>query len=230
MRRRWVGIPSPDAGRRPTSGVDAPGGVGGVASPPSFVLSWFRACRSPVRVGAGAATASATWQCFDAGRRRWPYATRSSQSPKAPAPSRETARFQWQFRWQYVGAQEGIRGHAKQTKTAQLLETARVLLALPNGFPSWTSPVRPRSPALVGSPCTIRGFRWRASTTRIRRERLSRCARRPGGGHVFSENRRTASSTSMPQSSGPTVPPRRPRRLGRARTPEGDGRLGRDAA
>src|SRR5947208_9180618 len=34
-------------------------------------------------------------------------------SPKAPAPSRETARFQWQFRWQYVGAQEGIRGHAK---------------------------------------------------------------------------------------------------------------------
>src|SRR5947208_12542821 len=35
------------------------------------------------------------------------------QSPKAPAPSRETARFQGQFRWQYVGAQEGIRGHAK---------------------------------------------------------------------------------------------------------------------
>src|SRR5207244_4067 len=137
-------------------------------------------------------------------------------SPKAPAPSRETARFQWQFRWQYVGAQEGIRGHAKQTKTAQLLETARVLLALPNGFPSWTSPVRPRSPALVGSPCTIRGFRWRASTTRIRRERLSRCARRPGGGHVFSENHRAASSTSMPQSSRPSVPPRRPRRLGRA--------------
>src|SRR5882724_13017884 len=54
-------------------------------------------------------------------------------------------------------------------------------------FPSWTSPVRPGSPALFGSPCAIRGFRWR-STTRIRRERLSRCARRPGGGHVFSEN------------------------------------------
>src|SRR5439155_6872144 len=43
-------------------------------------------------------------------------------SPKAPAPSRETARFQWQFRWQYVGAQEGIRGHAERTKAAQFLE------------------------------------------------------------------------------------------------------------
>src|SRR5437667_5851156 len=39
-------------------------------------------------------------------------------SPKAPAPSRETARFQWQ----YVGAQEGIRGHAEQTEAAQFLE------------------------------------------------------------------------------------------------------------
>src|SRR5206468_1636143 len=57
-----------------------------------------------------------------------------------------------------------------------------------DSFPSWTSPVRPRSPALDGSPCAIRGFRWRASTTRIRRERLLRCARKPGGGHVFSEN------------------------------------------
>src|SRR5438874_4815858 len=68
-------------------------------------------------------------------------------SPKAPAPSRETARFQWQVR-------RGTRGHpgARGTDESRAIpRTARVLLALPNGFPSWTSPVRPRSPALSRS-------------------------------------------------------------------------------
>src|SRR5438094_5576790 len=68
-------------------------------------------------------------------------------SPKAPAPSRETARFQWQVR-------RGTRGHpgARGTDESRAIpRTTRVLLALPNGFPSWTSPVRPRSPALSRS-------------------------------------------------------------------------------
>src|SRR6266478_5900436 len=51
----------------------------------------------------------------------------AQRSPKAPAPSRETARFQWQ----YVGVQEGTRRHAERTKAPQIPRTARVLLALP---------------------------------------------------------------------------------------------------
>src|SRR2546428_5593628 len=43
-------------------------------------------------------------------------------SPKAPAPSRETARFQWQVRWPDVGGPEGIRGPAERTKARQILE------------------------------------------------------------------------------------------------------------
>src|SRR5437667_12660608 len=68
-------------------------------------------------------------------------------SPKAPAPSRETARFQWQVR-------RGTRGHpgARGTDESRAIpRTTRVLLALPT-FPSWTSPVRPRSPALEKAP------------------------------------------------------------------------------
>src|SRR5438128_8445872 len=56
-----------------------------------------------------------------------PYATRS-RPPKAPAPSRETARFQWQVRW-------GTRGHpgARGTDESRAIpRTTRVLHALPN--------------------------------------------------------------------------------------------------
>src|SRR5881397_303972 len=76
---------------------------------------------------------------------------RAAVPPKAPAPSRETARLQWQFRWQYVGAQEGIRGHAERTKAAQFLERPASCTRF-RTFPSWTSPVRPRSPALEKAP------------------------------------------------------------------------------
>ena len=47
-----------------------------------------------------------------------------SKHPNLARP--ETARFQWQFWWQYVGAQEGIGGHAEPTKAAQFLERPRL--------------------------------------------------------------------------------------------------------
>src|SRR5437773_5219655 len=53
-----------------------------------------------------------------------------------------------------VAVGRGTRGHAGARGTDEsraIPRTARVLLALPNGFPSWTSPVRPRSPALSRS-------------------------------------------------------------------------------
>src|SRR2546428_12476206 len=42
----------------------------------------------------------------------------AQRSPKAPAPSRETARFQRQC----VGVQEGTRSHAERTKAPKFLE------------------------------------------------------------------------------------------------------------
>jgi hypothetical protein len=58
----------------------------------------------------------------------------------------------WQFWWQYVGALAGIPGHAHRKQVPEIPETAHLLLPLPNRFPSWTSPVRPRSPALSEAP------------------------------------------------------------------------------
>src|SRR5207247_8960427 len=91
-------------------------------------------------------------------------------SPKAPAPSRETARFQWQVR-------RGTRGHpgARGTDESRAIpRTTRVLHALPNGFPSWTSPVRPRSTALSRSSSPLVSG-WAAGlqglTTTVRRSR-----------------------------------------------------------
>src|SRR5437899_755201 len=51
----------------------------------------------------------------------------------------------------YVGAQEGIREHAERTKAAQFLERPASCSRF-RTFPSWTSPVRPRSPALEKAP------------------------------------------------------------------------------
>src|SRR3989442_6563641 len=53
-------------------------------------------------------------------------------SPKAPAPSRETARFQWQV----PRAQEGIPGHAERTKAAQILERPPACSRLRTAFPT----------------------------------------------------------------------------------------------
>src|SRR5437016_4556119 len=53
-----------------------------------------------------------------------------------------------------VAVRRGTRGHpgARGTDESRAIpRTTRVLLALPNGLPSWTSPVRPRSPALSRS-------------------------------------------------------------------------------
>src|SRR5439155_26753570 len=72
-------------------------------------------------------------------------------SPKAPAPSRETARFQWQFRWQYVGAQEGIRGHAERTKAAQFLERPASCTRFRTDSQAGRRRFDPRSPALSRS-------------------------------------------------------------------------------
>src|SRR6266446_178995 len=67
-------------------------------------------------------------------------------------PSGRTARRWWQFRWQYVGECEGTAGHAPRKQVREILAAVHVLLARADRFPSWTSPVRPRSPALVGTP------------------------------------------------------------------------------
>src|SRR5438093_6954303 len=64
------------------------------------------------------------------------------------APGRQAARRWWQSWWQYVGAFAGTSGHAARTQVAEILAAAHVLLACAGRFPSWTSPVRPRSPAL----------------------------------------------------------------------------------
>ena len=53
-----------------------------------------------------------------------------------------------------VAVRRSTRGHpgARGTDESRAIpRTTRVLHALPNGFPSWTSPVRPRSPALSRS-------------------------------------------------------------------------------
>src|SRR5205814_3294685 len=68
-----------------------------------------------------------------------------------------------------VAVRRGTRGHPRARETngsRPIPRTARVLLTLPNGFPSWTSPVRPRSPALVKAP-TSRGLPSRSARSPI---------------------------------------------------------------
>src|SRR5207249_8697190 len=76
-------------------------------------------------------------------------------SPKAPAPSRETARFQWQVR-------RGTRGHpgARGTDESRAIpRTTRVLLALPNvpklDVPGSTPVARSRESADFSRPSEV---------------------------------------------------------------------------
>ena len=54
----------------------------------------------------------------------------------------------WLFWWPFVSAFGVISGDAHRKQVPEILAAAHDLLASANGFPSWTSPVRPRSPAL----------------------------------------------------------------------------------
>ena len=54
----------------------------------------------------------------------------------------------WLFWWPFVSAFGVISGDAHRKQVPEILAAAHDLLGLANGFPSWTSPVRPRSPAL----------------------------------------------------------------------------------
>ena len=52
----------------------------------------------------------------------------------------------WLFWWPFVSAFGVISGDAHRKQVPEILAAAHDLLASANGFPSWTSPVRPRRP------------------------------------------------------------------------------------